>query len=433
VFSKLLKNTSIVGIGTIISRVAGYTREIFMNAWMGTSGATDAIIVATRIPTLLRKISTEGSLNGVLIPLIDDLEKKQHTHVVTNLINKIISIFSFAFILFFLFETFFPQASLLLLAPGILNAPERLYWFLKFIPFTSLCILFFFLSGLFSAVLNYNQKFFIPAIAPAFWNLTLVGFIAFAQYTKMDYSILGPAFLCATIAQACVTLVPYLKLGIGFKTKKDKESKEVLKTFFKNFFPVMFSASIAQINSLIVIILTSFLPEGNTTYLYRAERLLQIPIGLILALSTTLLPTLTRTHDKEDSKKIIRSSLAICAVVFIPMSIAFFTSSHKLVDLVFNYGKCTQHDVLCIAELLKIFAFGVPAFLLIRIMPIFFFARKQINVTTKGAVIHTTASIILSVLFMYQYNAIGLAWASVAASWLHVIWLTINLVKHKYV
>ncbi len=430
---KLLKSTSIVGLGTIISRIAGYGREIVMNAWMGTSAVSDAIIVATRIPTLLRKVSTEGSLNGVLIPLIDDLEKKHHKQVITNLINKIIMIFSCVFIGFFLFETFFPRASLLMLAPGILHTPERLHWFLKFIPFTSLSILFFFLSGIFSALLNYNQKFFIPAIAPMFWNITLLVFILFAQYRKMDYLIIGPAFLIATIIQALVTFWQYRKLEITFSIKKDKESKEILKTFFKNFFPVMFSASIAQINSVIVIILTSFLAQGATTYLYRSERLLQIPISLILALSTTLLPTLTRTHDKDDSKKIIRSSLLICAVIFIPISFIFFTSSLPLTKIVFNYGKCTHADLVAIADLLKVYSFGVPAFLLIRIMPIFFFARKQISVTTKGATIHTISSIVLSIIFMQQYQAIGLAWASVFASWLHVMWLTFNLIKHKYV
>lgn len=431
--NNLLKNTSIVGVGTIISRVTGYMREFLMNAWLGASAVSDALIVATRIPTLLRKVSTEGSLNGVLIPLIDELEQKHHKNTIANLINAIILIFSTAFIGFFIFETMFSKASLALLAPGILNDPARLHWFSTFIPFTSLAIVFFFLGGVFSALLNYNQKFFLPSIVQTFWNLVLIIFVLSAQHYNLDYTILGPAFLIATIIQSMITFIPYLRLNIGFKINFNPESRAMLRQFFKNFFPVMFSASISQINSVIIIILTSFLPLGNTTFLYRSERLLQIPIGLILALCTPLLPTLTKTHNENDARKIIRSSLVICALVFVPMSIIFFFWSQPLVKLVFFYGRCTMSDVIAMAGLLKIFAFGVPAFLLIRIMPIFFFARRKISVTTKGAILHTTSSIILSVLLMYQYNAAGLALASVIASWLHVIWLTFNLIKHKYI
>lgn len=430
---KLIKNTSIVGISTIITRIIGYAREIFLIAWMGTSSASDALIMATRIPTLLRKISTEGSLNGALIPLIDDLEKKNHKQTITNLINKIIIIFSIVFFLFFLFQTYYPEISLFLLAPGILKDQERLYWFTKYIPFTSLAILFFFLSGVFSAILNYNQKFFLPAIAPAFCNAFLVIFIICAQHYNLSFTLLGPAFLMATIVQCLVTFIPYLRLKIPFKIKKDKESKGILKVFFRHFAPVMFSASVSQINSIIVIILTSYLPQGNTTMLHRTERLLQIPIGFILALSTTLLPTLSKTHDWAESRKIIRSSLMIATLVFLPITIIFFLWPEVLVNLVFNYGKCTQNDICVMSSLLKIYSLGVPAFVLIRIMPIFFFARKEISVTTKGAVIHTVTSTIFSILFMQKFQAFGLAWAAIASSWIHVAWLGYNVVRKKYV
>lgn len=432
-FFKLLKSTSVVGVGTILSRLAGWGREICMTAWMGTSAATDAIVVATRIPTLLRKISTEGSLNGVLIPLIDDLEKKHHKQVVINLINKIIIIFSATFIGFFLIETMQPEGVLHFLAPGILQDPQRLYWFSSYIPFTSLTILFFFLSGLFSAMLNYNQKFFWPAIAPFFWNMVLIGFIIYAQIYKLSFYILGPAFLVATIVQCSITFSQYVRLRIPFKIRRDIESKKILRTFFRNFFPVMFSASISQINSMILIILTSYLPLGNTTLLHRAERLLQVPIGIILALSTTLLPTLTKTHETEDASKIIKSSLILSAVIFVPTSFIFYFFAGNIVSLIFHYGRCTTNDILVISGIVKIYAFGLPAFLLLRVMPIFFFARKEVKITTKGAIIHTISNIVLSVMFMQKFGAQGLAWANVASSWLHILWLTYNVFRKKYI
>ena len=427
----LIKATSIVGIGTIISRISGSVREIVMAAWMGTSAVTDAIIVSTRIPTLLRKISTEGSLNNALIPLIKDLEKKHHKNVITTLISKIIIIFSSAFILFFIMETTLSNHMLKILAPGILKSPARLYWFNIFIPFTSLTVLFFFLNGIFGALLNFHQQFFWPAIAPAFWNITLIICISLASYFRLDYDILGPIFLLATIIQTIVTLIPYIKLKIPFKIYKNKESKGMLKLFFKNFFPIMFSASISQVNNVILIVLASFLPEGNATILHRADRLLQVPIGLILALSTTLLPTLTQ--NLEHQSKIIKLSLLLCFALFLPMSFIFFFWNFPVVKLIFNYGKCTLNDILHISNLIRIYSIGIPAFLLIRIMPIFFFARKQINIPTQGATIHTILNIGFSCLLMQPLGISGLAYASIISSWFHVALLSFYLIKNKYI
>ncbi len=427
----LFKNTSIVTLSTVISRLAGYVREILLAAWMGTSAATDALIVATRIPTLLRKISTEGALNGALLPLIQDLEKKHHKRTINNLINKIILIFSAFFVVFFIFESNFSKQILSILAPGILESTERLYWFNKFIPFTSLTVLLFFLYAIFSALLNHNNKFFWPAIAPTFWNLTLIILIFFAQHYNYDYSILGPIFLIAPLVQLLVVIIPYLKLNIPFKIVKDHESKGVLKQFFKSFLPVMFSASVTQINSVILIAFSSFLPSGNTTILHRSERLLQVPIGIMIALSTTLLPELT--HNKEYHKKIIRSSIAVCAAVFIPISLIFFFFNLPLVKLIFNYGKCANSDLLKIAEMLKIYSFGIPAFLLIRILPICFFAMKDVKVPTNGATLHTVLNLASTIFLMKKYQLLGFAYAGLISSWAHVLFLLFFLIKKKYV
>lgn len=427
---KFLKSTSVVGINTLISRFAGYIREIFLSAWMGTSAATDALIIATRIPGLLRKISTEGSLNGALIPLIADLDKKHGKTTITNLINKIIIIFVAAFIVIFVLETFFSKQVLSALAPGILECPDRLKWYMKYIPFMSISVIFFFLFGIFSSILNYQGEFFWSSLGPAVWNVCLIIFMSIGYYFNLSWKYMGPIWLIATIAQMFVVLIPYLKLKIPFRITKDTASKGVLKTFFKHFFPIMFSASISQINSIILIALTSFLPSGNTTILHRAERLLQIPIGLIIALNTTLLPTLSQ--NKNDQKNITKYALIMSAIIFVPISIVFFFWSLPISSIIYKYGKCTQIDIEQIAHVLKIYSLGIPAFLLVRIIPVFFFAKKEVRIPTIGSFMQTAINITICVSLMKTHQISAFAYAAIISTWVNVIFLGAMMIKKKY-
>jgi len=429
--NSFLKNTSIVGFNTMLHRLMGYVREIFMIAWMGTSAATDAIVMATRIPGLLRKISTEGVMNDALLPLVTDLEKKNYKTAITNLINKIIVIFVFAFLISFVIQTIFAKEILAIIAPGLLDKPEQLHWFMKYIPFTSVTVTLFFLFGIFSSMLNCKNQFFWPSFAPTVWNIVLIGCFACGYYLDLDWAYVGPMWLSATAIQVLIVFFPYLRLKIPFKITKDKASEGVLKTFFKVFFPIMFSASISQINSAILIAMTSLLPIGNTTVLYRTEKLLQIPISLIIAINITLLPTLT--HNKENQQKISKYALTMNAMIFIPVTIAFFYFSHQISSLIFQWGKCTPEDIAKIANLLKTYSFAIPAILLVRTLPVFFFANKEVKIPAIGAFVQTALNVSICVVLMKNYQLMAFAYASIISTWVNVIFLAIMMKKRKYI
>jgi putative peptidoglycan lipid II flippase len=121
-------------------------------------------------------------------------------------------------------------------------------------------------------------------------------------------------------------------------------------------------------------------------------------------------------------------SVSIC----IPIVLTCFFAAEPIVKLVFNYGSCTQKDILSIVSLLKIYSFEILAFFLIRTIAIVFFAKKETRITTIGACIHTSLNIVLSIMFL-KYNAQGIAYASVISSWVHLSWLSINIIKAKYI
>lgn len=426
----LIKNSSIVGIATLISRTFGYVREILLASWLGTSALSDAYTITTRIPALLRRIATEGSLNSVLIPILNrlDFEKKHRSKSV--LLTKLMITLSLLFIGIFMFSVIFPKSYLLLLAPGFLKAPERLFWFLKLSPFMTFTIIFFFLGAIFSAVLNNRNQYFWPAIAPAFWNISLIVLVSWGMKFELTPWLIAPFFMIASIVQMVVTLIPYARLKIPLIIKHDEESTHEVKNFFERFVPVIFSTSISQITSFLTIFLSSFLPEGNTTLMHRAERFFQLPLSMIGALSTPLLPELTK--NPENKVKIRRLSLLLTAIIFIPFSFVLYFYGRPLISLIFGYGKCTEQDINMIVRLVKIYSLGIPAFLLIKILPLFFFAEGEVKIPTKAAIVNTVIDGILSIVLMQPFGAFGLVGAPVISAWVHVCFLSFYTIKKRY-
>ncbi len=422
----LFKNSFIIAAGTMISRALGYIRESLIAAYLGTGSVSDALIISTRIPTLFRKIASEGPFNSVLIPFIKKISKENSAAFVNAFLKKILIIFSAFLALIILFQMFFAEYILAILSPGTLQNKDQLNWFLKFIPFMSCTIIFYFFNGFFSAILNYNKKFFWPAFASVFWNIAIIILIFTAQKFNYNMEFIGAIFLIASIIQAISTLIPYLKLNI--KSEK-ADNKKTIQNFFKQFFPIIFSTSVSQINTIILLSLASILPTGNITALHRSDRILQIPISLIIALNTSLLTTLIHFQDKEKYlKKVIILSITL---ISLPITLLFYFFNFEIAAFIFHHGKNTVKDISKISDLIKIYSFGIPAFLLIKVMPTFFFAQNKTKVAARGALIQTILSVFFSLILINKYSINAFAYASII-SWIgHFLYLSFHFTKES--
>ena len=428
--NSLAKQSSIVAICTIISRITGYLREIVQTTWMGASAATDAIIIATRISTLLRKTSSEGSINSALIPIMSDLDEQKQSETKNSLINFIILTFSTIFIIFNIIYLVYPSSILSILSLGQADGSQTTTWIKAYLPYTNATIVLFFLYGIFSAVLNYKQNFFWPSIAPAIWNIILVILIIFANKTNASYSVFGPILLIATAVQTLITLIAYSKLKIKFKINPTPELKAAIKMFFKKFFPIMFATSVAQINSIIVItIAAAYLAPGSATLLFRAEKLLQIPIVLTIPFTTTLLPALSKATSNY--KQIKKTTLYISSLISLMLTIFFYIYGPQVISLFFKYGKTTVQDIEIMSNLFAIYTLAIPAYFFMRILPIFFYAKKKTKHPTIAALLNATINTVLSLILIKKIGITGLAIAGTISAYVHVIFLYISLKTHK--
>ena len=426
----LLKNSYIVASGTLISRILGYLREIAVTAWLGTGAASDAFVIASRIPALFRRVATEGGLQNVLIPILNELEKFKRKNIISSLITKIMVILTSVYLSALCFSVLFPKFYLSLVAPGIINKPVRLFWALKFNFYTTASIIFFFLSGLFSAVLNNRNKFFWPSIAPAFFNITITGLTMIAYIFDISVIYIGHFFLISSVAQMLACLIPYLNLNIPINLNKADKKDPAIEKFFKKFIPVVFSSSTAQIGSLVAIILSSYLAEGSTTIMHRAERFFQLPLSIAASFSTALLPSLSKASQNKVSLR--KTAIKVTVAIFIPFSIFLYFLSEPLVKMTFLHGKCTLSDTQRIAEIIKLYSFGIPSFLLTRVLPIFFFAEGLTKIPTRAAIANTIVDIVISILLITPLQSTGLVLAQIISSWANTIILIYFIIKKGY-
>jgi putative peptidoglycan lipid II flippase len=431
----LFKRVFSAGSAIMMHRGCGFVREIMMTQWFGLSAVSDAILVATRIPTWIRTTTTEGALDGALIPLLNDMNAQHKTKLMSHLITRIIITFSISLFTVFLLQTLFAKTTLWMLSPGMLESQAKLYWFTKFIPYTSLTLIFFFLSGLFGAVLNYHGYFFLPSFAPVFWNLVLiVGMFLGNKYNWAFYTI-GPMLLLAAMAQCLFTFIPYYRLRISIKLRSrsspelNEKSDETFRLFLKRFFPIMGSCGVNQIINIVNMYLQSYLPSGNMSIIHLADKFFQLPMAAIVAFSKAVLPTLSATRDKNEKKHIMQMSLLMTLLIFLPVSLIFYFFGKELVGTLelfgqlFGFKKSYGYDNIAkVAVLLKIYAFAFPSCFFVRTIQMFCYSEKETTIPAIGASIQTLLNILFNIYFL-PYGFIGFGYAYTIGVFAHMIFL----------
>jgi putative peptidoglycan lipid II flippase len=452
------KNTYKIGALTVLSRILGSIRELIILQWLGTSKITDALIIATRIPTFIRKATSEGALNNSLIPTLKDTGPAMHE----TLINNVVLFFSIFFMGFYLVQDNFQKQLLCVLSPGILNDFEKMIYFEKFIKFTSFSILLFFINSVFSSILNYHQKFFAPAFAPCVWNIILIALFGVSYIQGYSYQVIGPIYVIATIGLALTSLIPALRIlklqknticllavflglmffnkwtfligalvfSIVFLSKQGKDDLEIFSKFSMLLIPIIFINGISQIKSIILLSTSSLLETGSITLMHRADKILQIPFTIIFPLTVTLLPELTKTNSTYTR----RISLLGAFLISIPISLFLLFFPRLLVKLMFGLANMTHADYTIMSSILRIYAFAIPAYLCSKILPLFFFANKKVRIPTIATFFEAATQILLNFATIYYgLGVAGLAMAFVISLWVEVLILLVAAKHQKYI
>jgi putative peptidoglycan lipid II flippase len=199
---------------------------------------------------------------------------------------------------------------------------------------------------------------------------------------------------------------------------------EEIKFFFRKLLPSIFSSGVTQINILVGTIIASF-QAGAVSYLYYADRVYQINLAVAgIAVGTVMLPELSKHIKNNNSEQITNlqnRALELCLFLSIPAATALVLASKEIITSLFGYGSFDSESVANTAIALTFFAFGVPAFSILKIFSNFFFARNDTKLPFYLSVVSVILNILISVLFFRKLGFVIIPIATSISSWINVI------------
>jgi len=418
----LIASTSTFGFYTLISRILGYVRDILIAIFLGTSLFADAFFVAFRLPNTFRRLFAEGTFNAAFIPSYAGTLAKDKTEA-DNFAKNVFNLL-FIILLFFVLvaEIFMPQL-IFLIAPGFYKDPEKLKLAIELSRITFPFLFFICLASFFGAILNSYNKFAAAAAAPIILNVILIISLFFSQWINIsDVLILSYAVSFAGFLQLIVLLFFVRKNFKPILSIKIKINEQI-KFFFRKLLPSIFSSGVTQINILVGTIIASF-QASAVSYLYYADRVYQMNLAVAgIAVGTVMLPELSKHIKNNNSEQITNlqnRALELCLFLSIPAATALVLAPNQIITSLFGYGSFNQESVINTATALTFFAFGVPAFSILKIFSNFFFARNDTKTPFYLSVISVALNIIISVSLFGKFGFIIIPIATSISSWINV-------------
>ncbi len=430
----LIKSTTTFSFFTLISRILGYFRDILIAIYFGSGPIADSFFVAFRIPNTFRRLFSEGTFNAAFVPSYSSelaLGKKRSK----KFANKIFNLLLIGLILIVLIIEIFMPSFIFIIAPGFSDNVDKLNLTITLTRITFPFLLFVSLSSFFSAILNSHNKFAAAAAAPIVLNIFMILVLFLQSYLNDQLVIyLSYAVTFAGIIQFIFLLFFVRKLYFPSFTLNFKIDSKV-KLFYSKLLPSIFSSGVTQINILVGTIIASF-QASAVSYLYYADRIYQINLAIAgIAIGIVLLPNLSKYIQSKNKKKIDfiqNKALELSLFLSLPATLALLIASEEITSSLFGYGSFDSLSVKNSSDALYYFAFGLPAFSIIKIFSSFLFARHNTKIPFYFSVFSVIINIIISVYFFNKIGFIIIPIATTISSWVNVMLLLIYLTDKEY-
>lgn len=436
---KLLKSTFLFSFMTLISRVTGFLRDLVFARVFGASAGLDVFIVTGfRIPNCLRALFAEGAFSQAFIPILAEYREKSGDTDVKEFLNKMAG--TMIMVLFFVTIVLVVVAPLIvwIFVPGYVHDPSRFDLAKIMLRVTFPYLLFISLTAYAGGILNSYGKFGIPAFTPNLLNFALIiAAIFWAPHFKQPAMALAWGVFFGGLAQLLFQLPFLLRLNLlpwplFFAFWKDIGVMRV----FKLMLPAIFGVSVSQISLFVDNFFASFLRVGSVTWLYLSSRLTYFPLGVFgVAVATVVLPHLSRkyaSNSLEEFSAALDWGLRFVLIIALPAMLGLMILSGPILITLMQYGKFTPFDVHMAQRSLITFSFGIPTFMLVKVLASGFYSRQNIAGPVRVAIVAVIINIVLNALLIKPFAHAGLALATSIASWVNASILLWLLTHNKY-
>ena len=441
---RFFKNTAVVSVFTMLSRVFGYIRDALMFIFISnTSGALDAFFVAFRIPNFFRRIFGEGALSTAYIPVLSDYKNKEEKDEVKEFINTSITTISLILLVISIIGVLIAPILIYLIAPGFVNSETGQYDLsVSLLKITFPYMLFICLTAIAGSILNTYDNFAYPAITPVVLNLTLIiSVLFFVPYFDEPVFALAWGLLFGGVIQLAFQIYPIAKLGLFPKIKFNSKHPGIIK-IKEIMLPMIFGSSVTQINMIFDTVIASFLITGSIGWLYMSDRFVELPLALFgISIATVLLPKLSEYYNKSDNdsyNKTLNWGFKLAILISFPTMLGLILLSDPILITLLNYKEFSFNDVHMTSIALIAFSLGLPGMIGSKILITNYYSRKDTRYPVNAALKAVICNFILNITFvLYLVNTnfngahIGLALATSISAYVNFFFLLKTALKTK--
>ncbi len=412
-----------VGGWTAASRILGFVRDILVAAALGAGPAADAFFVALKLPNFFRRLFGEGAFAAAFVPLFAGTLATEGREAARGVAEGALAALLLALSLLTLIAILFMPQAMMLLAPGFLDDPVRFPLAVELTRITFPYLLLICLVAAMSGVLNGLDRFAAAAAAPILFNLALIGGVLIAQASGGSVAHgLAWGVAAAGVLQLVALAVALDRAGLPLGLPLPRLTPEV-RLLLRRMGPGAVGAGVTQINLMVDVIIASFLPAGAIAFLYYADRVNQLPLGVIgTAVGTAVLPRLSRevrAGEAQAALTTLNRAIELALLLTVPAAVGLGIAAGPIIAVLFGRGAFGEGDIAATASALAAYAAGLPAYVLVKVFTPGYFARGDTRSPVEIAVLCVVLNIALNLALIGPFGHVGIALATVASAWVN--------------
>lgn len=443
--SSLLKNVSTIGGLTLVSRIFGFARDMLLSRVLGAGGIADAWQLAFQLPNIFRRLFAEGAFASAFVPLFNRRMKGEDGDLVAaqDFASQVLAVLIPILIVFSaLFLIAMPWVMGLFASDALRADAGRFDLAVLMARIAFPYLAFMSLATLFAAVLNSLSRFAAAAAAPILLNICLVVALLFGAMgdgSEAAKALTGRHLAIAVSVSGLLQLLWLFfwmrRSGFRMTLRRPRLTRDV-RELGVLILPAVFGAGVYQISRFIDLFFLSVLPDKSITYLAMADRLNQLPLGIIgIALSTAILPALSRfiaQDDADGASRLQSNAIELAMLLTLPAAAALFVTGPAIASAFYVGGAFSVSDGAATGAVVSMLVVGLPAYVLVKVLVPNYFARKDTKTPVYTAAFSLLVNLGLNFLLIPPLGVAGLALAGSLAAWSNVVLLFVLLRRADY-
>ncbi|HVC58825.1 MAG TPA: murein biosynthesis integral membrane protein MurJ [Acetobacteraceae bacterium] len=399
----MLRNVLTVGGWTMASRVLGFARDMLIAATLGAGPVADAFLAALKLPNLFRRLFGEGAFNAAFVPAFSGLLAAEGRPAAHRFAEETFAVMAFWLgALTILGEVFMPRI-VAVLVPGFAAIPAKFALTVTLSRITFPYLLLICLAALVSGMLNGLERFTAAAASYLLFNvISIAALLWLTPYVPTAGHALAWGITASGVVQLAVLLWAAQRAGMRLRLPLPRLTPQV-RVLLRRMLPGLVGAGVTQLNLAVDVIIASLLPPGTVSVLYYADRVQQLPLGVIgTAVGTALLPLLSRqvrAGEAQASIGTLNRAIEYALFLTLPAALALVVAAWPVMSVLFGRGAFDPGSVRLSAQSLAAYAVGLPAFVLVKVVAPGFFARGDMATPVRIGVAAVALNLAMNVVF----------------------------------